>query len=153
MSLFIAIGTNLGDRYKNLEVARNVLSSTFHLIDESRIYESPAVDYLNQPDFLNQVLEFKTPTLSPDDVLDFCLAVEKLLGRERDIPKGPRTIDIDLLFWDHSPFTSQQLTLPHPRLFQRSFVVLPLSELKGFLKLQKHYKFTFDFDNTATPIS
>ena len=153
MSLFIAIGTNLGDRHKNLEVARNILCSIFQLIDKSRIYESPAVDYLNQPDFLNQVLEFKIPSLKPSEVLDFCLAVEKLLGRERDIPKGPRTLDIDLLFWDHSSFSSQHLTLPHPRLFQRSFVVLPLSELKGFLKLQKHYKFTFDFDNKATPIS
>ena len=153
MSLFIAIGTNLGDRSYNLEVTRKILSSAFDLIDESRIYESPAVDYLNQPDFLNQVLEFQIPMMKPIEVLNFCLAIEALLGRERDIPKGPRTIDIDILFWNHSSYSNQQLTLPHPRLFQRSFVVLPLSELKGFTKLQKHYQFTFSFDNKAIPIS
>lgn len=153
MSLFITIGSNLGNRHETLKVAKDILSSTFDLIKESRIYESPAVDYINQPDFLNQVLEFHTPPLQPLDVLNFCLSVEKLLGRERNIPKGPRIIDIDLLFWDLSKVANEHLTLPHPRLFERSFVVLPLSELPGFFDLQKHYKFTFNFDNTATPIS
>ncbi len=153
MSLFIAIGSNLGDRSLNLGIARNILSSTFEMIDQSRVYESPAVDYLNQPDFLNQVLELKTPDLTPDEVLSFCLDVERLLGRERDIPKGPRIIDIDLLFWNTTSVDNEKLTLPHPRLFERSFVVLPLSELKGFSQLKKHYNFTLVFDNKATPIS
>nr|BDT30264.1 2-amino-4-hydroxy-6-hydroxymethyldihydropteridine diphosphokinase [Bacteriovorax sp. HI3] len=153
MSLFIATGSNLGERKIHLEEARNLLSQRLTFIAESRIYESPAVDYLNQPDFYNQVLEFKLPADSPESIMDFLLETEKIMGRNRTIPKGPRIIDLDILFWSDLTIESEKLTLPHPRLFTRSFVVLPLSELPGFKLLQKKYPFTFTFDNTASPIS
>jgi 2-amino-4-hydroxy-6-hydroxymethyldihydropteridine diphosphokinase len=153
MSLFIATGSNLSDRMANLNEAKAQLCSHFTLIAESRIYESPAVDYLNQPDFYNQVLEFSIPTKNPDEVMTMLLEIEKSLGRNRDIPKGPRLIDLDILFWGVSEYQSETLTLPHPRAFERSFVVLPLSELPGFKNLQSAFDFTFSFKNTASPIS
>lgn len=152
MSLFIATGTNLGDRKTNLTNAKSLLSKKLVFIAESRIYESPAVDYLNQPDFYNQVLEFAIPALSPNEVMDFLLETEQLLGRNRLIPKGPRLIDLDILFWDDVTIENEKLSVPHPRLFERSFVVLPLSELPGFKKLQEKFHFNFTFENTASPV-
>jgi 2-amino-4-hydroxy-6-hydroxymethyldihydropteridine diphosphokinase len=153
MSLFIATGSNLGDRKNHLEEAKALLSKKFKFIAESRIYESPAVDYLNQPDFYNQVLEYALPDDSPESIMNFLLETEKELGRNRSIPKGPRVIDLDILFWGELEIYSDLLILPHPRLFERSFVVLPLSELPGFKNLQRKFVFKFTFDNSAAPIS
>jgi 2-amino-4-hydroxy-6-hydroxymethyldihydropteridine diphosphokinase len=151
--MFIATGSNLGDRTQNLVAAKNLLATHFHLIQESRIYESPAVDYLNQPDFYNQVLEFKLPTLSAEKVMQLLLDTEKQMGRNRDIPKGPRIIDLDILFFGDLHIETELIHIPHPRLFLRSFVVLPLSELPGFKLLQQKYNFRFEFTNSASPLS
>jgi len=151
-SFFVATGTNLGDRKKHLNEAKNILCQQFTLIAESRIYESPAVDYLNQPDFYNQVLEFQLPGLSPEEVMQRLLQIEKDMGRNREIPKGPRIIDLDILFWSDKKILSELLIVPHPRLFERSFVVLPLSELPGFNELQKIFDFKFTFTNSASPL-
>lgn len=154
MSLFIATGTNLGDRKANLTEAKNLLNNHFEFIAESRIYESPAVDYENQPDFYNQVLEYKTPShMQPIDCMKLLLKIEAEMGRQRTVAKGPRVIDLDILFWDVLKIETQELTLPHPRLFDRSFVVLPLSELPGFALLQRHFNFPIDFTNSAIPLS
>lgn len=153
MSLFIATGSNLGDRKANLAEAKTLLSKKLNFIAESRIYESPAVDYLNQPDFYNQVLEFELPLTPANDVMDFLLETEHLLGRNRIIPKGPRLIDLDILFWGDQSIENEKLSVPHPRLFERSFVVLPLSELPGFKKLQEKFHFNFSFSNSASPVS
>lgn len=153
MSLFIATGTNLGDRKGNLEEATKLLSERLTLIAQSRIYESAAVDYLDQPDFYNQVLEFEIPNESPESIMDFLLETEKVMGRNRTVPKGPRVIDLDMLFWGDLTIKSKKLTLPHPRLFFRSFVVSPLSELPGFQTLMQTYHFPKPLDGNATPIS
>ena len=152
MSLFIATGTNLGDRLKNLKEAKDSLSAHFSLIAESRIYESPAVDYESQPDFFNQVLEIHTPDITPLACMQLLLKTEQNLGRTRDIPRGPRLIDLDILFWDNLEIKTENLEIPHPRLFTRSFVVLPLSELPGFNQLQQKFSFTFSFPNSATAL-
>lgn len=153
MSLFIATGSNLGEKISHLDEACSILSKEFQFISKSRIYESPAVDYFDQPDFYNQVLEFKIPDMDPVTVMKKLLEIEKYMGRSRLILKGPRVIDLDILFWDHLQISTPDLTVPHPRLFERSFVVLPLSELPGFKKLQEKFIFNFTFDNTAKPIS
>ena len=133
MSLIIATGTNLGDKLNNLHKALHFLQKHFILIKKSQIYCSEAVDYLDQPDFFNQVLEFEIPSqLSPLEILKICSQIEKEMGRKRDIPKGPRVIDIDILFFQLESFHSQNLQIPHPRLFERSFVVRPLIELSFF---------------------
>lgn len=153
MSLFIATGSNIGDRKSHLDLAKIHLSKKLIFIAESKIYESPAVDYLNQPDFYNQVLEYEIPSDTPDSIMDFLLETELVMGRDRLIPKGPRIIDLDMIFWGDVKIQSEKLVIPHPRLFERSFVVLPLSELPGFKTLQKKYPFNFTFDNCANPIS
>jgi len=153
MSLFIATGSNLGDRRKNLIEAKNILNNHFQFIAESRIYESPAVDYENQPDFYNQVLEFTVPNSTPQEVMQLLLKIEADMGRQRTVAKGPRLIDLDILFWNEIEIETPQLTLPHPRLFERSFVVLPLSELPGFADLKKYFQFPAKFTNSARPLS
>ncbi len=152
-SVFIAIGTNLGNREKNLASAKEHLKRHFEFVAESRIYESPAIDYLEQPDFYNQVLEFQLPKSSPEEVMSLLLDIEQIMGRNRLIPKGPRLIDLDILFWGAEKFNAPTVQIPHPRLFERSFVVLPLSELPGFKLLEKKFQFNFTFNNRATPIS
>lgn len=152
-SFFVATGSNLGDRALNLLLAKRELEIHFKLIAFSQIYESPAVDYLNQPDFYNQVLEFSLPDSSADQTMTLLLNIEQQMGRDRIIPKGPRLIDIDILFWGLSEIQSPTLIIPHPRLFLRSFVVLPLTELPGFQILKENYKFKFTFDNHAKALS
>ena len=153
MSLVISTGSNLGNRESNLFAAKSELSDIFKLIEESPIYESPAVDYLNQPDFLNQILAFEIPEQKPEEVIESILKLELSLGRKREIDKGPRTIDIDILFWDQETIDLPQLQVPHPRLFERSFIVLPLKELQVFDYLSKAFNFPDQFPNQAWPLN
>jgi 2-amino-4-hydroxy-6-hydroxymethyldihydropteridine diphosphokinase len=152
-SFFIATGSNLGNRADNLLSAKDSLVSHFKIIAESRIYESPAVDYLNQPDFYNQVLEFEIANLNAQHTMNLLLRLEIEMGRDRIIPKGPRLIDLDILFWGFEEISTETLIIPHPRLFERSFVVLPLSELPGFETLKKQFRFNLNFENHAIAIS
>lgn len=152
-SLFIALGSNLEHRKTHLDLAKLELCHHFELIAESRIYESKAVDFINQPDFFNQVIEFKSPALHPLQVMEILLFIEQRLGRTRERAKGPRTIDLDLLFFGREIFQSEKLILPHPRLFERSFVILPLKELPGFKELEHFFDFNHPLSNTATPIN
>lgn len=147
MSFILSTGSNLGDRAGHLKLAKELLANQFDLLEESRIYESPAVDYLNQPDFLNQVLLFKMSPDSPRQVLNKILSIEKDLGRVRNIDKGPRTVDIDILFWGDTIINEENLDIPHPRLFERSFIVEPLKELSVFDALSNRFKFPEKFDN------
>jgi 2-amino-4-hydroxy-6-hydroxymethyldihydropteridine diphosphokinase len=152
MSLVISLGTNLGDKSQNLELAKIELKKIFKLKQESSVYQSKAVDYTDQPGFLNQILEFDLPVQSPEEVLLVVLGIEKDLGRLRQIPKGPRTIDIDILFWGLETIDLPQLEVPHPRLFERSFIVLPLKELDYFNTLQQKFSFPQVFCNEAFPL-
>ena len=152
MSLFIGLGTNLGNKAQNLTVARDYLENHFTLISEGQIYTSKAIDYLDQPDFYNQVMEFELPQLFPDEVMEILLKIELDMGRQRHIPKGPRIIDLDLLFFGDQSIITPLVEIPHPRLFQRSFVVLPLRELPGFQLLKKSFSFPQDFSNSSTPL-
>ncbi|EQC45123.1 2-amino-4-hydroxy-6-hydroxymethyldihydropteridine diphosphokinase [Bacteriovorax sp. BSW11_IV] len=150
MPIIIALGSNLENKANNLRDAISKISDHFEIEAQSRVYESPAVDYLNQPDFFNMVIQCKTPTsLDAESVMDLLLSIEKDLGRRRDIPKGPRTIDLDLLFFDLQTNDTVKLQLPHPRLFERSFVVLPLLELPYSEVLKTKFHFPDNFDNFA----
>lgn len=153
MSLVISLGSNIGDRFENLRSAKTLLCKEFKLEEESRIYSSPAVDYLDQPDFLNQVLSFESPNVSPQETLKLMLSIEHSLGRRRDIPKGPRNIDIDMLFFNENVIKTSELEVPHPRLFERSFIVLPLKELKIFNTLNAKFDFPETFCNEAFPLT
>jgi len=146
-NLILSTGSNLNNREELLHNVKNTLANTFLLVEESQIYESKAVDYLNQPDFLNQVLHFTTNFKSPVEVLEETLKIEKLFGRERKIDKGPRTIDIDILFWNLEIIERPNLQIPHPRLFQRSFIVTPLKELKYSYQIQTKFLLPNKFDS------
>jgi 2-amino-4-hydroxy-6-hydroxymethyldihydropteridine diphosphokinase len=152
MSLIIAIGSNIDDPLENLKEARKVLSSKFSLIAESRVYKSAAVDYEAQPDFFNQVLEFKIPNLTPDEVMAWLLEAEKSMGRVRDVSRGPRTIDMDLIFWGLETHHTNLVAIPHPRWLERSFVIRPVQELPFFKTIEKCFTIPMTFKVEAFPI-
>jgi 2-amino-4-hydroxy-6-hydroxymethyldihydropteridine diphosphokinase len=124
MAIFLGLGSNIGDRLANLSDA----FSNFSVLQRSSIYETEPVGFLNQPWFLNAVINIDTP-LSPHALLEFCQSLEKRLGRKRDIPKGPRTIDIDLLFYENRIVSGPKLVIPHPEIAHRRFVLEPLNEI------------------------
>ena len=152
MSLFIALGTNLGNKTLNLTIARDNLENYFKFIGESSIYTSSAIEYENQPDFYNQVMEFEIPTQSPAEVMEILLKIELDMGRQRDIPKGPRVIDLDLLFYGDQTIKTPLVEVPHPRYFDRSFVVLPLRELPGYKLIKNTFSFPQSFSNFSRPL-
>lgn len=153
MSLIIATGSNLGDSVQFLKIARAKLSQKFQFIAESRIYRSAAVEYENQPDFFNQVLEFSLPaSMTPDEVMQWLLTIEEQMGRRRDIPKGPRTVDLDIIFWGTSTYQGNDLIIPHPRWQERSFVVKPLQELPFFQTIEKCFTIPSSFTVVALPL-
>ncbi|OFZ21904.1 MAG: 2-amino-4-hydroxy-6-hydroxymethyldihydropteridine diphosphokinase [Bdellovibrionales bacterium RIFOXYA1_FULL_36_14] len=152
MSLVIGIGTNIGNRIENLKRAKVLLEKHFELIAESRIYKSEAEDYENQPYFFNQVLEFTFTDMDEETLMKLLLSLEDQMGRERIIDKGPRIIDIDLLFLGDKKVKKDIVEIPHPRLFDRSFVIKPLADLPCFEDLNKLYQFKKNFENIAVPV-
>ncbi len=125
---FLGLGTNLGDRLANLEDARLALNLLVVVLEVSPIYETAPWGYLDQPDFLNQVLECTT-TLEPIELLGFLKQIEKNLGRLPALRNGPRPIDIDILFFDDLIIHEGRLELPHPRLEERAFMLVPLADI------------------------
>lgn len=152
MSLIIATGSNLSDPIANLALARDHLSSKFKLIAESRIYKSAAVDYEAQPDFFNQVLEFEIPKMSPDEAMLWLLNEEKTMGRIRDVLRGPRTIDMDIILWGLETHHTKHVTIPHPRWMERSFVIRPLQDLPFFKTIEKCFTIPRSFKIEAYPV-
>lgn len=126
--VFLGIGTNLGDRERNLQEARAALSDRLEILKESSIYQTAPWGYLDQPAFLNQVIEAQTD-LSPLNLLDFLKQTEKRLGRRANFHYGPRLIDLDILFYGNRIIQTPCLQVPHPRLTERAFVLVPLAEI------------------------
>ena len=128
---YVGLGSNLGDRAGYLLLAiRGMLDAGLDVIRLSCIYETEPVEYENQPAFLNMVAELRGSTLpAPDQTLARLLRIEYALGRKRDVHMGPRTIDLDLLIFKDQRVDTEFLTVPHPRLHSRRFVLVPLNEL------------------------
>jgi 2-amino-4-hydroxy-6-hydroxymethyldihydropteridine diphosphokinase len=124
--IFLGLGSNIGDRAANLKDAIKLLG--IPIVAISSMYETEPVDYLDQPWFLNQVLQCET-SFHPLKLLEQCQKVENELGRTRAISKGPRIIDIDLLFYNDEVMNTAELTIPHPSIPQRKFVLVPLAEI------------------------
>lgn len=127
---FVGIGANLGDRWANIAAALAHIRAAPGVckVETSPVFESDPVGVLDQPRFLNLVAGVET-TLAPEDLLQLLLATERALGRERRIRWGPRVIDLDLLAYAGATRSTDALTLPHPRMWERSFVVEPLRAL------------------------
>ena len=127
-SVYIALGTNLGDRLANLEEAIAHLQPAVHVLACSAVYATPPWGYTDQPEFLNQVIQGET-VLVPTALLGLLKQIEADMGRVKTIQNGPRLIDLDLLFYDDLIMESERLTLPHPRMVGRAFVLMPLADL------------------------
>lgn len=134
--VYLSLGSNLEDRLAMLRSAEARLSATpgIRILRRSSTYETEPVGMIDQPWFLNQILEIET-TLDPHVLLDAAQQVEASLGRIREVRWGARTIDIDLLLYDHETLASERLRIPHPELARRRFVLLPLAELNPHLRL------------------
>ncbi len=127
-TVYIALGTNLGDRSANLDSALASLPPAVNILSSSPVYETPPWGYLRQSSFLNQVVKCETH-LTPEELLDYLKAIEKRLGRKPTFLFGPRTIDLDILFYDDLVLETSSLTIPHPRLEERAFVLVPFADL------------------------
>ncbi|MBA2579830.1 MAG: 2-amino-4-hydroxy-6-hydroxymethyldihydropteridine diphosphokinase [Thermoleophilaceae bacterium] len=135
---FLGLGSNVGDRLASLRVARGMLaaSPSVRVSASSPVYETaPQGDVLDQPDFLNICLEIETE-LDPEALLDLAKRLERELGRRQPVERhGPRSIDIDVLLLGEHPHESERLTLPHPEILRRRFVLQPLLDIDPELEL------------------
>ncbi len=127
---YIGLGGNLQDPQGHLAQGFDELAALpqSRLTGRSRLYRSAPMGYLDQPDFVNAVARIST-SLSPDALLDALLAIEVRHGRRREFPNAPRTLDLDILMYDAVQMATARLTLPHPRMGSRAFVLRPLQEL------------------------
>src|SRR5437762_12741538 len=131
LDAYVSLGSNLGDRAGHLLLAiRGMMDAGLEVVRLSSIYETEPVETFAQPSFLNMVAELRGTTLpAPEQLMARLLRVEYALGRTREVPLGPRTIDLDLLFYRDEARATEYLILPHPRLHLRRFVLEPLAEL------------------------
>ena len=139
--VWIALGANLGDRFANIAgglaylVARGV-----ELADCSGLYETAPVGYVEQPDFYNMVALINA-SLEPLELLGLCKQAEKVFLREKTFINGPRTLDIDILFFGDLVMDTPELTIPHPRIGQRAFVLGPLEDIGRDEIIRRGYSF------------
>ena len=125
---YIGIGSNLGNRLLNIQKSVNLLKKHARIIKKSPIYSTEPVGFRNQGWFLNCVIKISTD-LAPMKLLVLLKGIEKKLKRKKAIRNGPRTIDLDILFYDDKIIKSSSLTIPHPRMHKRLFVLEPLSKI------------------------
>jgi len=134
ITAYLSLGSNLGDRYANLhEAVQRIERGGIHVTRLSSIYETEPQDLPDQPWFLNQIAEVETD-LAPAALLTAMQKIEHEMGRERAVPKGPRTIDIDMLLYGEEVIQTPALQIPHPRMTTRRFVLEPLAELAPELR-------------------
>ena len=153
----IGIGSNIGDRKSHIDTAIEALNHipSVKVLRVSSLYETSPWGYVNQENFYNGVIEVET-ALSPNGLLGVCLGIEAGVGRIREIKNGPRILDLDLLLYEGKESTTAELTLPHPRMFERDFVLIPLKELYPDMKVYKynlsHYYEFLQEENNVTKL-
>lgn len=128
--VYLSLGTNIGDRENNLKLAVKMLNDRegINIKAISSIYETVPVGYVDQPSFLNIALLIET-SFSALETLNVCQSIENELGRVREIRWGPRIIDLDILLFNNENIEVENLIVPHPRMFERAFVLVPLLEI------------------------
>ena len=128
---FLGLGSNIGDRLQSLRTAVSLLGrGGIDVIRSSRVYATDPVGGPEQPEFLNAVIEVESPG-SARDLLETCLQIEGRMGRERGERWGPRVIDLDVLTFGQQEIDQPDLQVPHPRMHERAFVLIPLLELEA----------------------
>ena len=127
--VYLAMGTNLGDRHNNLKEALQLLADKVEITAVSRLYETAPAYVLDQPTFFNIAIKGRT-ILSPTDLLTYLKDLETKIGREKTVRYGPRKIDLDILFYDDWVVNiPPYLHIPHPRMIERAFVLRPLADI------------------------
>ncbi len=125
----IAIGTNLGDKEENIKKAIEMMKQRgIRIVKSAGVYRTKPYGYTNQPDFLNSAAEIET-MLSPEELIETLLSIEKDMGRVRKVHWGPRIIDLDIIFFDNLTVDKENLKIPHPDMQNRLFVLKPVSEI------------------------
>ena len=131
MKYLLSLGSNTGDPMKNLKTAIAKLEEKSIFVEDcSSVYSSTPVDYLDQPDFLNMSLIVET-ACGPQQLLSELKNIEHGMGRVKTVEKGPRNIDLDIIFWENGSFESSDLTIPHKEAEKRLFVIFPTLEIIG----------------------
>ena len=129
MRYFLCLGSNIGDRSKNLEKARSLIEKEgVEILKKSSVYETKPVDSPPQPRFFNQVVEVSAE-LNPMDLLNVIKKIEQQMGRKPTARKEPRIIDIDILLAEKTVIRTEKLEIPHPRMDKRNFVLIPFNEI------------------------
>ena len=133
-TVYLSLGSNLGDRERNLRNAIAALDyAKVHVTRVSSFYETEPVDLREQPWFLNCVVQGETQ-IPPLDLLGALIGIQSRMGSEKPVPKGPRLIDLDILLYGDETIDRPELQVPHPRMLQRKFVLVPLAEIAPNLK-------------------
>lgn len=132
--IYLGLGSNLGDRRGYLEAAIAALPAAVRVLRRSPIYETAPWGFADQADFLNMVVEAEAE-LAPADLLKYLKSVETAVGRQPRFRNGPREIDIDILLYDDLVSAEEGLSIPHPRLAERAFMLVPLADLAPELRL------------------
>lgn len=130
--MYLGLGSNLGDRQQNMSAAIDMMSTSVDVRRISSCYETEPLGYVRQPRFLNAVCEAAT-TLPPDGLLAVLKEIECRLGRQPSFANAPRPMDIDILFYGDRVIRSADLIIPHPRIEERAFVLVPLAEIASEL--------------------
>lgn len=130
VKVYLSLGSNMGNRVSNINKAVSILKTTPEIccVESSGLYETEPVGYKEQDHFLNCAVALKT-TLEPMELLRVCQDIEKKMKRVRLFRWGPRIIDVDILLYGDLTISSRELTIPHPRMYERSFVLTPLCDL------------------------
>jgi len=127
-TVYLSLGSNVGDREANLRTAIGALATLGEVISVSSFYETEPMEFTEQPWFLNAAVGLRTEMM-PKLFLAKMLAIEQQMGRRRTRPKGPRSIDLDILLFGNSIINTPELTVPHPAMHERRFVLEPLAEI------------------------
>jgi 2-amino-4-hydroxy-6-hydroxymethyldihydropteridine diphosphokinase len=131
--VYLSLGSNVGDRENHLHEAIQRLETNGRIVAVSSFYETEPVEFTDQAWFLNCAIALET-NASPEELLQSILPIEKEMGRQRVRRKGPRTIDIDILLFDDAILDTPELTIPHPAMQQRRFVLQPLAEIASAVR-------------------
>ncbi len=133
-TVYLALGSNIGNREQNLREAIRLLGErNVHITKTSSLYETEPVDYLDQPWFLNAVLQAQTD-LPSHELLSIMRNIEAQMGSKKPFAKGPRLIDLDILLYGDQTIDTADLQVPHPRMLRRNFVLAPLAEIAPMLR-------------------
>lgn len=130
VTAYVGLGSNLGDRAGNLLLAaRGLMEASIHVVRLSGIYETEPVGVESHDDYLNMVAEVQVAGVTPEQVLARMFRIEYLLGRRQKFTRAPRTVDLDLLLYGGLIYRTSFVTVPHPRMHERNFVLVPMVEL------------------------